>query len=1417
MTKIKEIIKFNKEDFFDGAIQADWFYNLEKRDKVANSYIFHGPKYFGLKDSDIKKTDHRLIDTATFANKISEKVAYDLDSSRFILTIAGYGAGKSHLAVTIGSLFSGDNRKLQEEILYKIMSVDTEIASNIKGALLKPNLVIVLNGMRDFNLNYEVLKCTREALKLHNINDDFLREMTTAYNTAKVFVEKAFEPFQDGFRVAASKKSRYSTVLDEVLKSKIINNIDTDPQAFEIVNEVFKSVNGDYIRWDNGLTAGDILLKANEVLCVEKQIFNKIVILFDEFGRYIEYTSAHPQQAGESALQQIFEAVQNANKNIIFVGFIQSDLNAYLTRVENANIVRYVGRYESSDKYYLSSNLETILANLLCKKDNDRFESVMNSVILEGNKYYNNGLFSSLQRWFKESKSRTVWSERNFFEQVILKGAYPMHPLTTWIMSNLSTWMQQRSTLTFAEEMFEEVKDLEVIDEQKINYIYPTKLIESKLFNELLNAEEKGLQQSQHCILYNSIITKYGEKFDDFHKQVLQGILIINISKFTPYDKEDTITLLKHCTGIDDKDIRLTIEDLEDNFGIIKFDKFIKRFDLLAEGNGRNDFNRKLFINKARVFNSNPISLIDADLKRELNIDKEEETSFGYDTHISSFEWKFIKKFVFCKDVTDNFIKGLDYELNKAQELEGSRGIIVFIYVDSKTYPEVNRINELLITSRVSEKPIIFILINDIEDKIKEGLIEYKALKDFSLEEKKKYEKFILEHQRKATAKITSTYFSLAKSRVILTGDSIESSNERLSIFCSKIFKHIYHKAPSFNFDGFEKGVTPTVRRYYGTIARGIITNSITNKQGFTSLAVDVANRLKSSLSIETEHSWKVLSKTSALIEPQEGVIREIYNEVNYKLKINEIHDLKNIFTRYLNEPYGMNQYSLGLFIAYFIGLNASQINIYYGAQKIKKSDFASEVYSDKKLDYLKLMKYSVQKIQGNPEEEIKKIINNISNTIHVESCVDNIKALRVLENEELDSTTASTIELLIQKMQRGIELRNSIYSDFDKYTELFDKYIVSSFNFKVIMSFSSLFSRSFEGKIQGSEFEYSPSFKESIVKLKNNIIDEISKKLEYNIRNSYKFSYEDIKTEEKLITSISATLSNVGREDLANIVKVEFSKKKEHLIEQQKYVAIFNEFENFHRMNNILNNKNYKDLENLKEDILKWNTRIGELNVSLEKRRELNQKLVKISEKINDRRSELDACRDSIIKQVTTIESMEQINEIETKVNAFLGFLPEQELEIKLRDTLDLTKSFKIDIKQFDINSLDRMKFEEISLRLDKQYENTFLYKLISKSIASAKEEIDRLDEEWMKINISEIRNKIFELSIEECESWKRNISNIPLYLKKQTTDAVKEISLLVNEQIKRNKVEGILSIFKELDIEEKERCLKLLHSILY
>lgn len=159
--KIGDIIAFKKDLYFEGAVQADWFYSPAKSAKVAENFVFHGKDYFGI-DKKAKS-----IDTISLAQILSHKLT-DETANPLSLVIADYGTGKSHFAVTLAQLFSGSSYmpKTYRTIINNIRKIDEVSAKKIESVGNDRNFVLVINGMRDFNLHYEILRAAQRSLQL---------------------------------------------------------------------------------------------------------------------------------------------------------------------------------------------------------------------------------------------------------------------------------------------------------------------------------------------------------------------------------------------------------------------------------------------------------------------------------------------------------------------------------------------------------------------------------------------------------------------------------------------------------------------------------------------------------------------------------------------------------------------------------------------------------------------------------------------------------------------------------------------------------------------------------------------------------------------------------------------------------------------------------------------------------------------------------------------------------------------------------------------------------------------------------------------------------------------------------------------------------------------------------------------------
>ena len=100
--RLQDALIFRDDLYFEGAVQADWFYQPERANAVSSSFVFHGPNTHAVTNGEVGGKG--LIDTASFALKIAEKADGTDHGSPFTLAIAGYGTGKSHLAVALSTL-----------------------------------------------------------------------------------------------------------------------------------------------------------------------------------------------------------------------------------------------------------------------------------------------------------------------------------------------------------------------------------------------------------------------------------------------------------------------------------------------------------------------------------------------------------------------------------------------------------------------------------------------------------------------------------------------------------------------------------------------------------------------------------------------------------------------------------------------------------------------------------------------------------------------------------------------------------------------------------------------------------------------------------------------------------------------------------------------------------------------------------------------------------------------------------------------------------------------------------------------------------------------------------------------------------------------------------------------------------------
>ncbi len=1399
--RISDLVVFSKERFFNGAVQTEWYYDQARVEKIAASYVFHGPKYYGVSQADVTRSQHKLIDTASFTLKIAQKLNASSPDNPFVMTIAGYGSGKSHLAVGLGALFSG-NKHLSSLVINNLKNADEDIASTIEQIGLKRNLVLVLNGMSNFNLDSEVLKVVRKALLMNGIDDSVLRAVTKAYEISRRFLDNTFSQYADRFENAAQQSglNLKGNKLYEYLKS----HIEDEGVVLEVINKAYFDVTGDVINWDRGISAGDILTLVQEQLCGEGKTFNKVLILFDEFGRFIEYAAANPMVAGEAALQQIFEAVQSANGKIIFTGFIQNDLSAYLSRIERtANIIRYVGRYETSEKLYLSSNFETILANLLVKKEPDVFSKKI-GLALDRYERFHSKIQEALKRWDRSNLKKGVWTSTDLYKNVILKGCYPLHPITVWILSNTSSWMQQRSTITFAAEMFERIKQ-ETIEGTWLPYVYPIDIVDSSIYNEMLNSEEKGLVQSQCCMLYRDILLRVGAKLNENELRILKAILIINIAKFQFRDKDDAIQAIQYCSNLREEDVLPGLKSLEDMHGVIAFDDNARSFDLIAEANGFNEF--KLTFARRRIGVSATIADCDEDILNEMQLTGYVETSFAQAHDISSSEWCFERRLIESSLITKEYISSLLRQIQNANTGDSPRGFILYAYCNYNARGETGRIAALLKEKNADTESLIVLLLDDADQEVTDALKVNKTFDRFSSSENERFQKHIVAQKKTQTKKVIQVLASLIRRRQMIGSAGLQTYEGRVSSLCSNRFEQIFTSPPPFAFDGFQNKVTTQARKSHANICIKLFDRTLMNVQSYQALTQDEKNRVRATLSIGIKTSWQIFDSNCTLDKPKNNVMCQIYDEVLSELSDVESRSVMSIMNKYTQPPYGMNMNAVALFVFYLIAERGNAVFSYYGQEKLTASVVSDKIFKGGKLQVNEFFKIRLQLNAAPENDAVADLCKRILQTNRIGEFQKLKESLDYLLTQE--GSTPENQSIIAQanvRLDEGIRIKKAIEEKLVKASEIINAANQSFVIYKFVKVLDLL-----PNPAKAISDEYSFEFDDSICKR----IELIKRQFDDRLASEFSIALKRVKCKitqlsqvKGLYSKAAETLALYGYKEQAEAIHARISALESELIARQKYESSLVELEKDIALAANCEAYGYSDLNDMKTKVGGW------------------MQFIKTAKDLPPAVAEEKTKQLKNVEQILSAQIEMLLNKYHTIIANFNKANTFEELDDAHRDVIAAAKmgfdsSMRERLDECDDNYRALSKavstlpenLDELRDMIKKDGES--LHRVLINEIQSKIGELEKLQAEWIIRFITPAKDGVRTMSASACTNWIERTKVLPAYLDLQTREQYDAVQTMITERLHVCRVDGVISMFKQLSKSEQEACLKELQRI--
>lgn len=441
------------------------------------------------------------------------------DSNRAHIIVGAYGTGKSLIATVVSSIVSKNASPAGlEKLINKFKHFDDYMADQIYAAsrLEKKYLPVLLTG-NEGRFRQAILSNIIKTLKSVNI------EVILPGVSEKVTesVNKWRRDFPDTY-------SAFIKLLE--LKGKTI----------EKWTEEIKNQNEDEIKFFDeiypSLSSGATFeVGYNESFLTQMEyitgVLNKnnlgLIIVHDEFGRFLQGLSSTSLNETMQDIQDLAELTER-EKTLHFMLITHKSLRQYFKGMHE-DIAREFQRIEKRFRQY---NITSDQATFLKIAEVILTENIQGKPVISKDNYENT---------IKELKKYPLFPSLNPLqrEQIIVKSMYPLHPVSLFILPQLSSVFGQneRTLFTFLES--EETGGLINHITKTNSYYMPHQLFD--YFFSDASENDVDIEVSKNLLLYKKAIARIPDTLVD-KKLALSLIKFISIWNLCGLQKEQKLS-----------------------------------------------------------------------------------------------------------------------------------------------------------------------------------------------------------------------------------------------------------------------------------------------------------------------------------------------------------------------------------------------------------------------------------------------------------------------------------------------------------------------------------------------------------------------------------------------------------------------------------------------------------------------------------------------------------------------------------------------------------------------------------------------------------------------------------------------------------------------------------------------------------
>lgn len=992
---VSDIVRFRDDLFFEGAVQLRWIAEDSVRaTSAAANFVFHGPRYHAVRREDTRD-GYVLRDTASFSADLVEDLAVGEKRERnpFSLAVAGYGSGKSHLAVTLAKLLSAPFSEPANKILNNVKAADRDEGERLSRALdglHAPVLTVALDGMANFHLGTEISRSIIVKLREADCDLTAVEELSPRFTAAQEFVNRNF-----GLRSAD-----FNEMLPDIDADTVITRLrEHDEVTYSAVDAVFERANGAHIPVEGGESIQDLISTVTSVYCGENGPFSGLLILFDEFGRFLEYAAERPRLAGDSALQQLFQGVQDSADRARFLGFIQYDLKAYVSRLDRHDLMhlqRYITRFEAADKSYLSTNLETLFAHLIEKRDTEFVERVF----AEGKEVP--VIHHLLLEALPEAENLPVWREIDQFRRVICGGCWPLDPLAVWFLSQQQDVVQSRSALNIVKTAIDRVAQDSVLSGVgRTRTISAGDLLLTDMLPEFVAAEQTRGGVVAETL--KAILDERSAQLEPDDRRVLAGAAVLSKVRVRLPDRVKYETLLGLAAGLSRESLSQALGRLDEHLGVLSWNDDYGQYELVQDAATRGQFTlllRKRALDPA----AQEIGPLFIAYARPLCNLQAVDPGFANSNDITTHDWHFESIFADADTACDGISRAFK-DWHQAADVNEAKGRIVYTYVGASE--DIDYVRGEVRAAFAAElrqysadrAPILVVLMHDTDERIAESLRRYWVLqRGLTDEEKERYQRFVSSETDQIESVAQEASVNALSHRLHEVAGFEEAPNGRLSQVGHEVFARVYPQVVSFPFDGFATGSGSgiTAKKDCLDIVRALV-----NGEADAEWIQSRVSRLRNRASHLLAKSWKVLGSDGALaMKPSNPCIATTLSTLDDWHQAMPECTLEQTRRALIAPPFGCNVASAALVLGLFLARRRPRRRLVIGGDVVQASEWSAQAFKATDLDHKVLARTTVRFLAEDAEAQWESLLEEWRNATRHQQRIGYSQTAKDLQRE---------------------------------------------------------------------------------------------------------------------------------------------------------------------------------------------------------------------------------------------------------------------------------------------------------------------------------------------------------------------------------------------------------------------------------